>query len=118
MTRLIAALSAAGLALATAALAQTPAKIVAAKSHIRFVTRQMNVPVEGEFRKFDATIAFDPAKPEQTRAQFEVDLASIDLGDSDGETEAKRKPWLNVEAFPKATFVTRSVKLLAPGHFG
>ena len=28
---------------------------------IRFVTRQMNVPVEGAFRKFDATVAFDPA---------------------------------------------------------
>jgi polyisoprenoid-binding protein YceI len=92
-------------------------KIIPAKSQIRFVTRQMNVPVEGQFRKFDATVAFDPARPEAAKAQFEVDLGSIDLGNEEGETEARRKPWLNVPAFPKATFVASSVKALGGGKF-
>jgi polyisoprenoid-binding protein YceI len=92
-------------------------KVVPAKSSIRFVTKQMSVPVEGVFRKFDATVAFDPAKPEATKAEFEVDLASIDLGSDEGTTEAKRKPWLNVEAFPKARFVASSVKSLGGGKF-
>jgi len=92
-------------------------KIVAAKSQVRFVTRQMNVPVEGQFKRFDGTVAFDPAKPEATLAQFEVDLASIDLGNEEGETEARRKPWLNVDAFPKAKFVAASVKALGGGRF-
>ena len=92
-------------------------KIVPAKSSIRFVTRQMNVPVEGQFKKFDATVAFDPAKPESTKAEFEVDLASIDLGNEEGETEAKRKLWLNVESFPKAKFVAATVKNLGPGRY-
>jgi polyisoprenoid-binding protein YceI len=98
-------------------LAQAPGKIDRAKSSIRFVTQQMNVPVEGQFTRFDATVAFDPAKPEATRAEFEVDLGSIDLGNTDGETEAKRKVWLNVEAFPKAKFVAESVRQTAPGRF-
>ena len=93
---------------ATATFAQAPQKLVAAKSSIRFVTKQMNVPVEGAFRRFDGTVAFDPAKPEATKADFEVDLASIDLGNAEGETEAKRKAWLNVEAFPKAKLPTSS----------
>jgi polyisoprenoid-binding protein YceI len=105
------------LAAPLASVAQAPQKIDAAKSSIRFVTRQMNVPVEGQFRKFDATVAFDPAKPEATRAEFEVDLASIDLGNAEGETEAKRKLWFNVDAFPKAKFAASSVKPLAPGKY-
>jgi polyisoprenoid-binding protein YceI len=106
------------LAVAFAALgAVAQQKIISAKSSIRFVTKQMNVPVEGQFRKFDATVAFDPAKPESTKAEFEVELGSIDLGNEEGETEAKRKLWLNVESFPKAKFVAASVKSLAPGRY-
>ena len=99
------AIAALAAALALPALAQAPQKVVAEKSQIRFVFKQMNVPVEGRFRKFDATVAFDPKKPEATKAEFEVDLGSIDLGNPEGETEAKRKPWLNIDAFPKAKFV-------------
>ena len=92
-------------------------KIVPEKSFIRFAFSQMNVAVEGKFRKFDATIAFDPAKPEATKAHFEVDLGSIDVGTDEGTTEAKRKTWLNVEGFPKATFTATSVKSLGANKF-
>lgn len=97
--------------------AQGPQKIDAAKSWIRFAGKQMNVPLEGRFRKFDATVVFDPARPEATKAQFEVDLASIDLGNEEGETEVKRPLWFNVERYPKAKFLTSSVKPLGPGKF-
>jgi polyisoprenoid-binding protein YceI len=102
---------------AAAALAQVPQKIVASGSHIRFVTTQMNVPVEGAFRKFDASVSFDPARPEAAKAEFEVELGSIDLGNAEGETEARRKAWLGVDAFPKAKFVATSVKAAGPGKF-
>lgn len=97
--------------------AQAPKKIDAARSSIRFVTTQMNVPVEGQFKRFDATVAFDPARPEATKAEFEVDLGSIDLGNAEGETEAKRKVWLDIQGFPKAKFVAQSVKQTAPGKY-
>jgi polyisoprenoid-binding protein YceI len=105
------------LALALPAHAQAPRKIDRAKSFIRFVTKQMNVPVEGQFTRFDATVAFDPAKPDATKAEFEVDLASIDLGNAEGETEAKRKAWLDIGAFPKARFVAEAVKATGPGRY-
>lgn len=104
------------LALALPAWA-APQKIDRAKSHIRFVSTQMNVPVEGHFTRFDATVDFDPAKPEATKAEFEVDVASIDLGNAEGETEAKRRVWLNVDAFPKARFVAESVRAAGPGRY-
>jgi polyisoprenoid-binding protein YceI len=111
-------LAIAALAAAVAAFpAAAQQKIIAAKSTIRFAFKQMNVPVEGKFKTFDGTVTFDPAKPEATKAQFEVDLGSIDLGNEEGETEAKRKVWLNVEGFPKAKFVAASVKSLGGGKF-
>jgi len=110
-------LLAAMLAIALPAAAQAPRKIDRAKSFIRFVTKQMNVPVEGQFKRFDATVAFDPAKPESTKAEFEVDLGSIDMGNAEGETEAKAKAWLNVPVFPKATFAAESVRASGPGKF-
>ena len=103
--------------LACSVLAQAPEKVIAAKSTIRFVVRQMNVPVEGVFRKFDATVAFDPAKPAATKARFDVDLASIDLGSAEGETEARGKSWFDVAAFPRATFVASAVRQTGSGKY-
>ena len=92
-------------------------KIVRERSQIRFVTKQMNVPVEGQFRRFDGTVTFDPVRPGATKAEFMVDLASIDLGNEEGETEAKRKAWLDIAGFPTAKFVTTSVKALGNNKF-
>lgn len=104
-------------AFALPVLGQAPLKVAADKSYIRFVSKQMNVPVEGKFRKFDATVMFDPKKPEAAKAEFEVDLASIDLGSPEGETEAVRPLWFNTAAFPRAKFVAASVKSAGPGKF-
>ncbi len=116
MTRTLLLLTAALLA-AAPLLAQAPQRIVPDKSYIRFVTKQMNVPVEGKFKKFDATVAFDPKKPEATRADFEVDLASIDLGAPEGDTESQRPLWFDTQRFPKAKFVASTVKPTGPNKF-
>jgi polyisoprenoid-binding protein YceI len=87
------------------------------KSEIRFVSKQMNVPVEGRFRKFSARIDFDPAKLAESQAQVEVELGSIDTGSTEADTEVKTKGWFNVAAFPKATFVSSSVKALGPNRY-
>jgi len=100
------------------AQAQTPQeKIVRERGQIRFVSKQMNVPVEGQFRRFDGTVKFDPVNPGATQARFTVDLGSIDLNSDEGETEVKRKLWLDVAAFPSAQFATTSVKALGDNRF-
>jgi polyisoprenoid-binding protein YceI len=97
--------------------AQQVTGIDVAKSEIRFVTKQMNVPVEGKFRKFSAQLDFDPAKLASSRAQIEVDLGSIDTGSSEADTEVKGKAWFNLPVFPTAKFVSTGLKSLGGGRY-
>lgn len=102
------------------AFAQAPASgrpIDAAKSEIRFVSKQMGVAVEGRFKRFAGTVAFDPKKPEASRAEVEIDVASVDTGTADGDTEVQRPLWFNAAQFPKARFVTRSIKPLGGNRY-
>lgn len=107
------------LALLTTGLAQGAefSSVQLDKSSIAFVSRQMNVPVEGAFRKFAAQIHLDPARPEAGRAQIDIDLASIDAGNAEANEEVKGKQWFNVRDFPKASFVSSSVRPLGNGRF-
>ncbi|AYH43335.1 YceI family protein [Azoarcus sp. DN11] len=81
-----------------------------AKNRIDFVFKQMNVPVNGHFKKAKVDLAFDPATPAKSTVRLDLDLASIDAGSSDANTEVVGKPWFDVKAFPTATFVSSSVK--------
>ncbi|MBB5192897.1 polyisoprenoid-binding protein YceI [Silvimonas terrae] len=103
-----------GLASVSALAAQT---LVPAQSKIGFAFKQMNVPVEGSFKRFDANVNFDLAKPEKTQATINVDLTSIDVGSADGNKTTQGKDWFNTTATPKATFVASSVKALGGGKF-
>jgi polyisoprenoid-binding protein YceI len=102
---------------AATALAQRITAIDPARSEIRFVSTQMNVPVEGRFRKFNAKLDFDPAKPAASKAEIEVDLNSVDTGSDEADTEVKTKGWFNLAVFPSAKFVSGTVKPAGAGRF-
>lgn len=102
---------------ATPALATEYASVLAERSQVGFTSRQMGVPVTGQFRKFAATLAFDPAQPETGRATIEIALASIDAGSEEATGEAVGKNWFNVKAYPTARFTSTSVKPLSGGRF-
>lgn len=87
------------------------------KSNIAFISKQMNVSVEGAFKKFSAQISIDPAKPEAGRARIEIELASIDAGSTDANDEVKGKSWFNTREFPTASFTSTTVKALGGGRF-
>ncbi|MCF8199478.1 MAG: YceI family protein [Sulfuritalea sp.] len=88
-----------------------------AKSSLMFVSKQMNVPVEGQFKSFRSKIAFDPAKPAAARAELEIDMASIDAGSKDANDEVAGKDWFNTKTFPIAKFVSTSIKPLGGDRF-
>ena len=102
---------------ANAPPARADQKLVPARSEIAFTSKQMGVPVDGKFRKFDARIAFDPKKPEAANIAFAVDLASASLGAAETEAELAKPDWFNTEAFPQATFQSTGVKALGGGKF-
>jgi polyisoprenoid-binding protein YceI len=92
-------------------------KLVPAQSDIAFTTKQMGVPVEGHFKKFDAQIAFDPAKPEAGKIAFTVDIASATLGAPEADAELPKATWFNSAKFPQATFQSSAIKGLGGGKF-
>ena len=92
-------------------------KLVAAQSELVFVSKQMGVPVEGRFKKFDAQVAFDPANLETSKINFTVDLASATLGAPECDAELPKATWFNVPQFPKASFQSSSIKSLGAGKY-
>lgn len=108
-------------ALALAALfASTLASAAALKtdpanSSVTVVFKQMNVPVEASFKSFTAGIDYDAARPEAAKASVELQTASMDLGDADYNREVAKKEWFNTAQFPKASFVSTSIKPAGPG---
>jgi polyisoprenoid-binding protein YceI len=88
-----------------------------AKSEITFVSKQMNVPVQGRFRKFTAQIVFDPTKLASSKAGITVELASIDTGSAEANDEVGKKAWFNTSAFPAATFSSSAVTQTGPDRY-
>ena len=88
-----------------------------AKSSVSAVFKQMNVPVEGKFKKFNAQIDFNEAQPETSRASVEIEIPSFDLGDPEFNSEVLKKEWFNAARFPKASFVSSAIKTGANGKF-
>lgn len=87
------------------------------KSQIRFVVKQMNVPVEGGFQRFIGQFAFDPARPESGRFRVEVDMLSADTGSDEGDDEAKRPVWFDSARHPRAVFESKSLRKEAEGRY-
>jgi polyisoprenoid-binding protein YceI len=92
-------------------------KLLPAQSEVGFVIKQMGVPVEGRFKKFDAQIALDPAKPETGKIAFTIDIASATMGSPEPDAELPKATWFNTAKFPQATFQSTSIKGLGGGKF-
>ena len=97
--------------------AQAQQKLLPAQSEVGFVIKQMGVPVEGHFKKFDAQIALDPAKPETGKIAFTIDIASVTMGSPEPDAELPKSVWFNTAKFPQATFQSTSIKGLGGGKF-
>ncbi|MFC5299943.1 YceI family protein [Azospira restricta] len=109
--------------LAVALLAATQANAVEynqfqpERSQIAFTSKQMGVAVDGRFRKFAATLSFDPARPAAASARIDIELASIDAGSKDADDEVVGKQWFNTKTFPTASFVAAGVKPLGGDRY-
>lgn len=98
-------------------LAQANQSLVPAQSAVNFEARQMGVPIKGHFKKFDAHINFDVAKPEASKIRFTVDTGSATMGAKETDAELPKADWFNVARFPQATFDSSAVKALGGGKY-
>ena len=92
-----------------------PLTTVPAASTVAAQFKQMNVPVDAPFKRFTAQIDYDAAKPDAAKAVVEIDTASLDVGEAEMNKEVAKKEWFSSAQFPKATFVSSSIKATAPG---
>jgi len=112
-------LSALTLTLAASSSAQATEfnQLKADKSAVSFVFKQMNVPVEGRFRRIKGLLDFDSARPANGRAEVELDLAGIDAGSAEANDEVAGKLWFNTKAYPTARFVVTTIRPLGNNRF-
>lgn len=103
--------------LATAAHAVEYTQVQPDKSQITFAYQQMGVAMQGAFKKFSGQLRFDPAAPAAAKSTIEVELASVDTGSSEGDTEVATKTWFDTKAFPRARFESGSVKALGGNKY-
>lgn len=106
-------LSAAGWGLSAHAAGQT---LVPAQSEVTFVAKQLGVPLQGRFKRFQAQVAFDPKALATSQIAFELDLGSVSLN-ADADAELPKAEWFNVPKFPKATFQSTAIQALGGGKF-
>jgi polyisoprenoid-binding protein YceI len=110
-------ISSIALTLAFVASAAGDPTIDASKSSIIATFRQEKVPVDAPLKKFNGRIDYNAAQPNAAKAALEVDTGSLDLGSSDYDAEVRKKEWLDSATYPKASFISTSVKPGAAGHF-
>ncbi len=93
------------------------ADLLPAQSELSFTSRQMGVPVDGRFKRFDAKLNFDPKKPEAGQVAFTIDLGSVALGAPELEAELAKAPWFDSKRLPQASFQSSAIKPLGANRF-
>lgn len=111
------ALAVAGLALAFGTTSAAEQALVAQRSELVFTSRQMGVPMQGRFGRYNAQVAFDPAKPQSSRILLTIDMASATLGIGEVDSQLGTSDWFDVAHHPTARFESSSVKALDPQRF-
>ncbi|HUY68685.1 MAG TPA: YceI family protein [Alphaproteobacteria bacterium] len=80
-----------------------------ADSHLGFTGMAGNTTFEGQFKKFTATVDFDPAHPEKGTIEATIDMASATTGNDERDAALPGENWFDVKHFPAAHFVASSI---------
>ena len=98
------------------AAAAARSTLVPAQSEIVFASKQMGVPVEGRFKRFDARIVLDPRRPETGNVTITIDTGSATFGLPEPDSELPKPAWFDVGRFPQATFQSTAIKAAGEGR--
>ncbi len=80
-------------------------------SSILFRVKHMNTAyVYGRFNQFSGMLVVDEKNPERSSVQFEIDLNSVDTGNSQRDDHLRNPDFFNTRQFPKATFKSTRVR--------
>jgi polyisoprenoid-binding protein YceI len=105
------------LGVVSAGVTHAQQKLIPAQSEITFTSKQMGVPVDGKFKRFEAQMNFDPKKPETSKVNFTVDLLSVDIGNTETERELTKPGWFDSAKVPAATFSSGAIKSVGAAKY-
>jgi polyisoprenoid-binding protein YceI len=100
----------------TAAPTATPATatrwtIDAGHSAVGFSVRHLMITnVRGEFEKFRGEVAYDAARPEATRIEATIDVASLNTRESKRDADLRSALFFDADNHPEMTFVSKSAR--------
>lgn len=69
----------------------------------------------GTFKDFEGSFSFDAAQPEASKVKVTLKTASLDTNHAERDKHLRSDDFLNVQAHPKATFTSTSVKSTGEG---
>ena len=78
------------------------------QSRIGFQALQLGAPFEGAFKRYRASIVFDPARLDQCRVSFIVDIDSVDTQNAERDAAIQSADWFDVSNHPTASFVSEA----------
>jgi polyisoprenoid-binding protein YceI len=88
----------------------------ASHSHVGFAVRHMMISnVRGEFQKLAGTVSYDPARPEAAKVDVSIEVASLNTRDERRDAHLRSADFLDADAFPQITFVSKSARANADG---
>ena len=87
------------------------------QSQIEFTVKEMGVPVTGKFKRFEAVLDIDLAKPEKSSAAIRIDIGSLATDNDEADAIAVSTDWLDKVRAPQATFQSSSISALGAGRF-
>lgn len=65
----------------------------------------------GRFDNFSGSFTYDPKKPEASTVSVTIDTTSVNTNHAERDKHLRSGDFLNVEEFPKATFVSKKILL-------
>jgi polyisoprenoid-binding protein YceI len=92
--------------------------MIPAQSSIAFSGTHAGRTFNGTFKKWTATIRFDPQKLDEANATVRIELASAFTGDKTYDKTLPEADWFNVKSTPIATFQSQKFRsTTAPGKY-
>jgi polyisoprenoid-binding protein YceI len=68
----------------------------------------------GRFDKLEGVLSLNAAAPADSSLEATIETSSIDTNNPKLEEDLRGDKWFNVIAFPRATFISKDIKLTSP----
>jgi polyisoprenoid-binding protein YceI len=108
----------------TASTSSTPTATTATRwtldpghSAVGFSVRHLMITnVRGEFEKFRGEVTYDGARPQATRIEATIDVASLNTREAKRDLDLRSALFFDAENHPEMTFVSKSARALGDGN--